>query len=447
MLRLTIFCLVLSLSFFQGEAVAVNSRLTTEEKKFVIDLACDSPKNTCDKVGKAFINVAEMIERVIVISQPISVQAKFHSFCSSSLQNPGNGFGLVDSVSDNLPRPAKVRYYQTGPTVSKCDNADYLGFASPAGWVEARGQGDQSIFSYPQALAKQLKMGDQRTYTPFDITAEFNAEYDWWFEGDQPITESQFDLEATVLHELLHGLGFGLAGWATQFDTPEFSNAKFIAPLVKGDSTFQGWEVAPVFARHLVEVTTPIGNVVATLASNARERSLMDSYNMITRYNTNVGRDYTTWIRSFNRSAEYAEAVRLNRVMTTSNTILFRMKSGKRVPLETSLTPFVTGSSLSHISLSMKSSPEFLMMFQGTAGATLPDQIKKSQAPPSAAIGPVILEMLETMGYQVNYAGLNNANKNTKGKGNQKGSGAGKNSVMWWTQILTGGCAVLMMIM
>lgn len=78
------------------------------------------------------------------------------------------------------------------------------------------------LYVYPQVLARQLvnKAPGGSNWEPTDISAAFNSDNDtseplpkgvsefWFKELKVPMVGNQFDLEITILHELMHGLGF-----------------------------------------------------------------------------------------------------------------------------------------------------------------------------------------------------------------------------------------------
>jgi hypothetical protein len=68
-----------------------------------------------------------------------------------------------------------------------------------------------SNYSYPSALIKQLTGLE----TESDITVLFNSDFQWDYDGSEQ--GKKYNLEQTVLHELLHGLGF-LSSWYNWFN-------------------------------------------------------------------------------------------------------------------------------------------------------------------------------------------------------------------------------------
>jgi hypothetical protein len=69
-------------------------------------------------------------------------------------------------------------------------------------------------YSYPSALIKQLT----GIKTESDITVLFNSDFQWDYDGSE--RGKRYNLEQTVLHELIHGLGF-LSSWYNWFNNDD----------------------------------------------------------------------------------------------------------------------------------------------------------------------------------------------------------------------------------
>ncbi len=116
------------------------------------------------------------IASVLNITQSISVSASFRPFC--------------------------VLYTNGG-----CPYSSTLGQAGPTTYWTAK-INDYEVL-VPQALFKQIPKNATYQLGNFDITADFNSEFSFWFAADETvINASQVDLEAVIVHELTHGLGF-----------------------------------------------------------------------------------------------------------------------------------------------------------------------------------------------------------------------------------------------
>ncbi len=81
-----------------------------------------------------------------------------------------------------------------------------LGSAGPANLYRNFANAPTTDF-YAAALADQISGVDQNP-GGFDITANFNSDFDWYFGTDGNTPFNQVDLVSIVLHELGHGLGF-----------------------------------------------------------------------------------------------------------------------------------------------------------------------------------------------------------------------------------------------
>ena len=89
---------------------------------------------------------------------------------------------------------------------------EFLGSAGPTllSYSGAAPRGIEPDVWYPYALADAiLGMQPEGTEEAFDITAQFNSQFDrWHFGTDSPPPNSRYDFVSVVLHELGHGLGF-----------------------------------------------------------------------------------------------------------------------------------------------------------------------------------------------------------------------------------------------
>ncbi|GES99382.1 hypothetical protein GLOIN_2v1613585 [Rhizophagus clarus] len=89
-----------------------------------------------------------------------------------------------------------------------CDNNIVAGGANPTRTIALIDNNGIEKY-YPQALVKQLSFERYPEFGPFDISAKFNSEVNYWFEGNKlPIKSDQTDFILIVLHEFIHGLGF-----------------------------------------------------------------------------------------------------------------------------------------------------------------------------------------------------------------------------------------------
>lgn len=144
---------------------------------FSIDFTCAAGVDSalCLKAQQGFINSGNRIAQIIFFPQTVRVKATFRSFCNVTKANA---------------------------TKATCSLNDTLGQASPAAYFSARPTDvNNAWFFYPQALIKQVTHDIQLTYNDYDIIAEFNSDFNFWFASDPPIKPNQTDFEFVVSHE------------------------------------------------------------------------------------------------------------------------------------------------------------------------------------------------------------------------------------------------------
>lgn len=91
-------------------------------------------------------------------------------------------------------------------------------------------------------------------------------------------------------------------------------------------------------------------------------------------------------------------AEHMGKLVTTNGSISFHTKYKKNVLLETGLNPYQRGSSLGHVEYkTFHKTADFLMQFETAPGHTLAQAIHDTGA--QGPLGPLLLEVLETIGY------------------------------------------------
>jgi hypothetical protein len=92
-------------------------------------------------------------------------------------------------------------------TWSKSANDEVLGSARPGSYfADFNGAPDATLW-YPSALANSLAGKDLDRDNP-EIVIQVNSTANWNQRGDDKPSNSEFDLESVILHEVAHGLGF-----------------------------------------------------------------------------------------------------------------------------------------------------------------------------------------------------------------------------------------------
>jgi hypothetical protein len=129
------------------KAVRPIQKAVVGESAFKIFLNCTAPKNQCDNAKLGFERAGSLIAKSLNIDVTINVLATFRSFCGGS---------------------------------SNCALSDTLGQAYAASYFAASA-GDAAVSFYPQALVKQLQTDLPVEFNNFDIIAEFNSDFPFYF--------------------------------------------------------------------------------------------------------------------------------------------------------------------------------------------------------------------------------------------------------------------------
>ncbi|KAJ3059184.1 hypothetical protein HK102_010110, partial [Quaeritorhiza haematococci] len=338
---------------------------------FEISFTCeDVAPDVCRKAKAGFESAGARIASALHIYSPLRVNATFKSFCKGNL----NG----------------------------CELRDTLGQAASAAYFAARPEQARNWYFYPQGLIKQLRQDYQLQFNEFDIIAEFNADFKFWFKNDStPIRPDQTDFEFVVTHELTHGLGFDTAWaqWAQLW--PTLANQRgYLAPLfhTQGSSPenaiVTAWQPLIVFDRYVLESTT--SRTLTTQAQN------------IFRYNPGGSR-LMEFIRAFERSGDPFSAAEYVFQIITSGSKAIKFKAsdgGDDILLHTATNKYQPGTSIAHVDYDTYwQTPDFLMIpaVQNLTGITLDDIIARNSGngtlPTSGVYGPRTVALLETMGW------------------------------------------------
>jgi len=166
---------------------------------FQIKVTCSVNDEKCDKAKKAFYGGGKTISNTLRLKEKITVNAKF---CVGK--------------SDSCPVGDRV-----------------IGITLPNKLYSLLSDDDKLERIYPQALVKQFQFPRHPQYDDFDISIFINAGIDFHFTDDiTPINPSQYDIEFTITHELLHGLGFYSFWGPYYYDS---SAAQALWPVISGN--------------------------------------------------------------------------------------------------------------------------------------------------------------------------------------------------------------------
>jgi hypothetical protein len=337
---------------------------------FTVDFHCSIGDSAlCSKVKNVFISAGKYITATLNLKTPIKVNARFLDFCKEQ------GDCDTQSVILGAARPSRMIPYQDT---------------------------DGKARLYPQSLYKQLNLPNNHPQMgPDDITAMFNSNMNYWFEGDPlPMSGRQVDLLYVVIHELTHGLGF-TNSWN------DYLNAQILTPIIGQISTGSGSSRAQfvefVFDKSIVLL--PSGQPISSLADQLNQ------------FQINAEGNEQDFINSFSQSPQFSIAQDMYSKAQVHGTMGFVLSS-KIQPntqlspdqiqndiflLETSLVPFQPSSSIGHVDFqTYKNTSDFLMMYTYPPGRTLNDMMSAAGSTKTTGpVGPKLRQLLGILGYDI----------------------------------------------
>lgn len=248
---------------------------------------------------------------------------------------------------------------------------------------------------FPQSLVKQKQdqLKESVTFDSYDITALFNSDAYFWFGGDGEITMGQSDFLFVILHELIHGLGF-----STGYDDYLNQVAEALTPLISIDRItsesfiFNGFEEF-IFDKYMVIL--PTGKRVTEITKE------LNGFENGSKYDST-----SAFISDFKSSSQYAIAKQMLEYATTSNNLgllpLDSNDTSQAIILETSIVPYISGSSVSHVDYNTyTNTSDFLMRYIQNHGITLAEFVQIGGNYPGGPIGPKLRTFLGWIGYEV----------------------------------------------
>ncbi|CAG8451690.1 5471_t:CDS:2 [Diversispora eburnea] len=310
-------------------------------------------KPVCAKVREAYDNAGEEISKVLKLKQIIHVNATFTDLFDATI-------------------------------LGSAYSARYMSLTSD----------DKIMRNYPQALVKQFSLTVYPEYNADDILASFNAGQNWWFRTDnETIGSDQFDFYLIVLHELIHGLGFS-SSWGNYIEVADNQNTTGLTPNVNfnDDSQFEGF-TERIFDKYVKFIPNGVSSTSIYYTSQLNESiPIGTSFNNISEFVTQI-KSSPQW--------DYAESALLS--ATTNGGLTFipakNTSWNEEFYLESSIIPYVQGSSITHISLLYESTSDFLMKYIFNPGESMEYLIQRG-GNYSSPIGPRILSVLESIGYE-----------------------------------------------
>jgi len=353
---------------------------------FQIDFNCKiKDLKICKKAETNFNKAANAISEVLVIySGPILINATLISFCE--LAHP-------DGSACNADDPTRRKLGQAYPYSSY-----------PAKAVDPE-DGDTDAYLYPQALLRQLNIAsDYPDFQSYDITAEFNADVNWYFEEgeDDRIDDDQHDFFYVATHELIHGLGF-ISSWRTLLDLQfEYLTPRAKVGVARGEDIVMGWYQMQIFDKYI--------------QLNKTGSYLKDMGKKIMSYGNNgemIKQDQ--WLEGFHLSESGQVAQEVYDLATSGKNVFSIMSLDHDLItyLQTIKSKFVAGTCMGHIDNDeYTNKPDFLLRPYVPKGEDVDDLIEKGSFSYlseeekkhkeiwyKTAFGPHLLAILETIGW------------------------------------------------
>ncbi|CAG8511238.1 10279_t:CDS:2 [Funneliformis caledonium] len=344
-----------------------NFQLNDNDDLFQVKFDCQiNDQEICAKVENSFKTAGDIITTSLVLHTPIIVEALFS---------------------------------QMDPNV--------LGAAATTRLISITDDDNKERF-YPQALVKQMQLTSQMAgYADSDIKAHFNSLQDWYFPDDTgSIKEGQHELLYTVLHELIHGLGF-LSSWKNHIDLQLQTTTRGLTPFV-----VTGSNVPPGLPDGSFEFTgfyeTIFDKFIVMNHDDDRDdlSTLTDELNQFSGRNKQFTQ-LSSFYNELQNSSQFDAAKEALSLSTIRNSLIFLPKGSTNIRddgliLETSLNTFIPGTSIVHADLATYSTDsDFLMTYTGLKGVPMNEIIRKSGNRTGNAIGPKLLGVLNSIGYTI----------------------------------------------
>lgn len=360
------------------------------EDAFHIDFNCNiKDSDMCHKAEKAFRRAANSISEVFnIYSGPILINATLISFCE--VAHP-------DGSACNADDPTRRKLGQAYPYSSY-----------PAKAVDPD-DGDTDTYLYPQALLRQLDIkSDYPDFESYDITAEFNADVNWYFEDDDEdrIDDDQHDFLYVAIHELIHGLGF-ISSWRTLLDMDfHYLTPRAKMGIARNEDIVLGWYQMQIFDKYIQLNKT--GSYLKDMGKK-----------IMTYQNTGDMIKQDTWLEGFHKSESGQVAQEIYDIATSGKLVFSIMSKDNNfiTYLQTNKNSFIAGTCMGHLDNDeYTNKPDFLLRPYVPKGEDVDDLIEKgsfaylSKEEKSTrdvwhmtAFGPHLISVMENIGWPTKY--------------------------------------------
>ncbi|RHZ89646.1 hypothetical protein Glove_13g9 [Diversispora epigaea] len=301
---------------------------------FLVTHDCSASADLCNKIKEAFDDAGKELTKTLKLKQIININATLTSL-----------------------------------------DPDTLGSASSARYIPLTSD-DKVIRRYPQALVKQFSFDPHPEYNAYDINAQFNSDFDWWFRSDNALINMIF----TMLYYM---------NLYMNSDSRQYS----LTPTINYNDTnglFTGF-TERIFDRYVKFVTN---SVVSTSTSYTYQLNQAVA-------NGTTFDSYSDFVAEVKSSSQWKYAQYALISASTNYSLLFSPAKDTiwdyDFYLESGI-PYQRGSSVSHVSTIYEYSSDFLMVYQLGPGVTLEEMTIQGNY--TSPIGPRILSVLESIGYE-----------------------------------------------
>lgn len=192
-----------------------------------------------------------------------------------------------------------------------------------------------------------------------------------------------------IQHEFMHGLGF-YSGWN------EYIQSESITP-----------DPSPFLSNQLMLMLNPTTNAIHPnqFLESAMDRLLRviqidqkPTLVPVSEYTRKLNRIEAKDLQDLVLDPNFMFAKEMNRFSTEPGSLGIALETNELIVLETGLSPFQPGSSVSHVAyLNYTDTPDFLMRFMQDRGVTLEEVVRKGGG--DGPIGPLLLRIFEEIGY------------------------------------------------
>ncbi|KAJ9075677.1 hypothetical protein DSO57_1033662 [Entomophthora muscae] len=309
------------------------------EGKFKVHLTCAREDLSCDGFKKSIKHVAKFFENALSLKKEISVAVNFYPFSAES------GISKSLAITD----------------------------------VESALSKNNPCFFIPRALCKQIDTCSNEDEIDFTVTINQNKRF--YFASDFGENQDGYSAIDTLAHEFVHGMGF------SDCFTSGSCNANIVPLFQTGPGNSKDTAKIEFIANSFVShIHTSKGKKLISYIdkmNDKKEMPLKDAtceIARLTKYHLDILKD-------------------VEGLATTRGELYFKTLYGNKVFLRTD-EEYNPGASLAHLDNLYKGTRETLMT--ADAGHSEGVHELKDDKWLTSPFGPLTLEVLATLGYQIN---------------------------------------------